>query len=307
MFFTGFADEAGKSLETQLEATRRLGWKNIEVRMIDGIMFGKLSDGEFEAAAEKLSRTDIHFNCYGSGVANWMIPPLDTAAYEQTKQELLVSIPRMQKLGIKMLRGMSFKVDPKDRVDSPEAEKFIFEKVNELVSICADNGIIYGHENCMNYGGQSWFHACKLLDHVKHDNFTFIFDTGNPTFLQSRMGLKPYPVQNAWEFYSHVKERVGYVHIKDSITELNEDGSCGDRTFTYPGEGNGCIPEILTDLFKHGYDGGLSIEPHIQAVFHEGDDQADEALKAQRKLEVYVEYGRRLEILVEACRKAAAR
>ncbi len=306
MFYTGFADEAANSLERQLEATKALGWKHIEVRMIDRIFLGKMTDEQFDKVLETMSNTDVTFNCYGSGVANWNCPPLDEEAYQATKKELLVSIPRMQKLGIKQLRGMSFKVDPRERVDSPEQERFIFDKVNELVSICKDAGIVYGHENCMNYGGQSWFHACKLLDHVKHDNFMFIFDTGNPTFLQSRMGLPPYDVQNAWEFYTHVRERIGYVHIKDSVTKLNEDGSVKEREFTYAGDGHGFVPEILTDLFKRGYDGGFSMEPHIQSVFHEGDDTNDEALKEQRKFETYIEYGKRFEALVAKCKAAAA-
>ena len=41
MFYTGFADEAANSLERQLEATKALGWKHIEVRMIDRIFLGK--------------------------------------------------------------------------------------------------------------------------------------------------------------------------------------------------------------------------------------------------------------------------
>ena len=96
------------------------------------------------------------------------------------------------------------------------------------------------------------------------------------------------------------------MHIKDSISKLNEDGSAKEREFTYAGEGHGFIPEILTDLFKHGYDGGFSMEPHIQSVFHEGDDTSDEELKMQRKFETYIEYGRRFESLVAKCKAAAA-
>ena len=36
MFLTGFADEAGASLATQIKATRELGWKFIETRNLDG-------------------------------------------------------------------------------------------------------------------------------------------------------------------------------------------------------------------------------------------------------------------------------
>ncbi len=36
-----------------------------------------------------------------------------------------------------------------------------------------------------------------------------------------------------------------------------------------PGEGQGYVKEILRDLQARGYDGGISIEPHLAAVFHD--------------------------------------
>ena len=37
MYYSGFADEAGDSIETQIKATQMLGWENIESRNIDGV------------------------------------------------------------------------------------------------------------------------------------------------------------------------------------------------------------------------------------------------------------------------------
>ena len=41
--------------------------------------------------------------------------------------------------------------------------------------------------------------------------------------------------------------------------------------YTFPGEGDGCVREIVSDLIARGYDGGFSIEPHMVRVFHEPD------------------------------------
>ena len=43
----------------------------------------------------------------------------------------------------------------------------------------------------------------------------------------------------------------------------------GKEVFTYPGEGHGCVKRILSDLLGSGYDGWLSIEPHMTTVFHD--------------------------------------
>ena len=78
------------------------------------------------------------------------------------------------------------------------------------------------------------------------------------------------------------------------------------KTYTYAGEGNGCIPEILTDLFKHGYDGGISIEPHVAVVFHDTENKEDPELLKKRRYDTYIDYGKRFESLLKECQAKAA-
>ena len=55
---------------------------------------------------------------------------------------------------------------------------------------------------------------------------------------------------------------------------------------------------IVKDLLSSGYDGGISIEPHLAVVFHDKSVTAtDEEMTA-----TYVEYGRRMEAMVERIR-----
>jgi hypothetical protein len=56
------------------------------------------------------------------------------------------------------------------------------------------------------------------------------------------------------------------------------------------------VKKTLTDLLQGGYDGGVSIEPHLAAIVHEGKAASD----AEGPYEKYVEYGRRLMALVDA-------
>jgi sugar phosphate isomerase/epimerase len=83
-----------------------------------------------------------------------------------------------------------------------------------------------------------------------------------------------------------------YVHIKDArIVD-------GAEVYTYCGEGDGRVKEIVGDLLAHGYDGGFSIEPHLAAIIHTGQKADTE----QHLYESYVEYGRRLTRIVEDVR-----
>ena len=54
MYFTGFADEASADLDRQIEATKALGWENIETRALLGKNLGTISDEEFELVQRKL-------------------------------------------------------------------------------------------------------------------------------------------------------------------------------------------------------------------------------------------------------------
>lgn len=301
MFLTGFTDEACEDIAGQIAVTKELGWSNIELRNADGKMLGTMTDEEFDKAYEALSEAGVHINCYGSAVANWSRHPRSDEDFEASKKELLTAIPRMHKLGCKMVRGMSFLVPTDEPGDSPALEKIIFAKVNELVKICEDNDIIYGHENCMNYGGMSHVHTLRLLDAVKSPAFTLIFDTGNPTFNYRQLGLKPYPLQSSWEFYSNVKQFISYVHIKDATALPPADGSRPQARFTFAGEGCGDIRAILKDLKESGYDGGISMEPHVGSVFHDpnGNPNSPEAKKFRH--DIYIKYCHHFEQLMRDC------
>ena len=65
-----------------------------------------------------------------------------------------------------------------------------------------------------------------------------------------------------------------------------------------PGEGDGqVVQSSCQDLKDRGYgDGYISIEPHVAAVFHDADGDAEKDPEAQAKwlYESYVEYGEKM-------------
>ncbi|MBT7304537.1 MAG: sugar phosphate isomerase/epimerase [Victivallales bacterium] len=284
-YLTGFADEAGKDLASQIKATQELGWTNIECRNIDGKNIHDLSDAEFDVVYGALQDAGISINCFGSSIANWgkqITDPFDSSL-EETRR----AIPRMQKLGAKLVRIMSFAV-LKDRGPEDQMEEERFRRVRELQRIFTEEGITPVHENCMNYGGMGYPYTLRLLENVP--GLKLVFDTGNPVFSDDRSKAMPHPKQSAFTFYHMVKDHVAYIHIKDGIWNAAE----GKTQFTHAGEGHGDVPEILADLIGSGYDGGISIEPHLAVVFH---DKAVES-EAGVRYANYVEYGRRLEKLI---------
>ncbi|MDD5707186.1 MAG: sugar phosphate isomerase/epimerase [Kiritimatiellae bacterium] len=286
MYMTGFADEAARDIDGQIRATKTLGWTRIESRNIDGQNIHDLPEADFEAVCDKLEAADIRINCFGSAIANWakdVRKPFD-ADLEQTKR----AIPRMQRLGTKLIRIMSYP-PLHDRPLNDQMEDVRVARLRELTRRFLDAGIQPVHENCMNYGGLGAHFTLRLLEAVP--GLKLVFDTGNPVFTFDRTQPVPYPYQSAWDFYRQVREHVVYVHIKDGHM------ADGKAVFTFCGEGVAEVPRICADLVKRGYDGGISIEPHLAAVAHDQSVKSSEEIMFAN----YVEYGRRMEkMLVKA-------
>jgi sugar phosphate isomerase/epimerase len=289
MYLTGIGDEAGVSLDAQIRATQALGWKTLEARAVEVPGFPKanlhdLSEPAFEQVVERLREAGLGVCCFGSTIMNWS-KTVDTP-FEVTLEEVRRAIPRMQRLGTRLVRIMSFK--PAD--DADRIPPVVIERVREVTGLFLDAGLQPVHENCMNHGGMSWQHALELLEAVP--GLRWVWDTGNPLFNPDRSQPRPWPRQDPWTFYWRVKPWISHVHVKDVIW----DEAANREQYTWPGEGQAQVRRLLRDLLANDYDGGISIEPHMAAVFH---DPTAPTVTAEAQFENFVEYGRRLQSLVD--------
>ena len=295
MHYSGFADEAADSLADQIAATKALGWTSIESRKIDRLLIHDLPDDAFDRACGELHDQGITIDCIGSAIANWqksIEQPMDDSLAE-TKR----CIARMHRLGTQQVRIMSFALrkDAQGKLLEDQFEHERFRRLRELHRMFTDAGLQPVHENCMNYGGISWEHTLRLVDNIP--GLRLVFDTGNPTFTadhtKSPRADGSRPMQSSWEFYRQVRDHIARIHIKDGRITAS-----GTHLHTWPGEGDGDVRAILTDLLKRGYQGAISIEPHLAVVHH---DPSVASSPADRHA-IYVEYGRRVMALVDDLR-----
>jgi sugar phosphate isomerase/epimerase len=289
MYLTGFADEAAPDIDGQIRATKELGWQYIESRNVNGANIHDVSEEIFEEVVGKLQDAGVQINCFGSAIANWARSITDP--FDITLEEVKRTIPRMQRLGTKLIRIMSYAV-LNDREADDQMEEERFQRLRIVHEMFTDAGLTPVHENCMNYGGMSWQHTLRLVENVP--GLKLVFDTANPVFTDDRSKPKPYPKQSSWEFYSKVKEHIAYVHIKDGRFVEESGGLFPKVEYTFPGEGDGDVVRIVKDLLDSGYDGGISIEPHLSIVYH--DESV--ASEAEQRFNSYVEYGRRMEAII---------
>jgi sugar phosphate isomerase/epimerase len=292
MYLTGFADEAAPGIDGQIRATRELGWHNVESRNIDGKNIHNMPEDAFDVAAGKLDAAGVRINCFGSEIANWGKKITDP--FDITLAEVKRAIPRMRRLGTKMIRIMSYGI-LRDRPAGDQKAEERFRRLREIKRMFDDAGIMPVHENCMNYGGMGWKYTLELIENVP--GLKLAFDTANPLCTPDYATGETTRLQSTWEFYEHVKQHVAYVHIKDCRFLEFTTGIFNKAEYTWPGEGDGEVVRIVRDLLARGYDGGISMEPHLSVVFHEAGGQTE----ADARMRTYVEYGRRFEKILADC------
>ena len=277
MFFSGIADESGKAIEDQIRAHQELGWSHIEIRNVDETTLGYATDEEFDVIHGKLQEAGMQVSCFASRLANWsrdIKGPLD-----EDIKELTSSIPRMKKMNTPFIRVMTWA--NKSGVSEAEWRADAISRMRELVKLAEDGGITLVHENCDGWGGLGPEQTLELLAEIGSPALKCVYDTGNPVGHQ----------QDPWDYYTKIREHIVYVHIKDGKWESDK------AAYTWCGEGDGRVLDVLTALFASGYDGGVSIEPHIKAQVHLGTDSAED-----EKFNTYCKYGRKLMALVEKAR-----
>ncbi|MDW7980776.1 MAG: TIM barrel protein, partial [Verrucomicrobiales bacterium] len=292
----GISDEAAQSLEGQITAFKRLGWRHIEMREVEVPGFTKanfhdLDDRAFEQVVARLDQSGIEVYCLASAILNWA-KTIHTP-FSVTSAEVRRAINRMHRTGAKYVRIMSFK--PGD--DEFRIPKLVFEHVRGVTQMFLDAGIQPLHENCMNYGSMSWQHALELLD--KCPGLKWLFDTGNPVLNPDRSKPKPWPRQDPWEFWCNIREFTMHIHVKDAVWNAAKNVA----EYRWPGEGAGCVRQIIRDALARGYTGAFSIEPHMANVYPQPATHPIDEAKMQ---DTFVTYGRKIASIIAEAKKMIA-
>lgn len=276
---SGLADEAADDIDGQIAAHQALGWSALELRLLNGKQFSSahVSDEDFHRAIDKIESAGLRVSSYASAIGNWSRPINGDFAVDLA--DLKVLIPRMQHTRTKFVRTMGW---VKGETDDATWRNEGIRRYKEMAKLAADGGIMLLHENCEGWGGLSGDHARQFIESVDHPHVRYLFDIGNT----ASYGQATMP------FYRTILPFVEYIHIKDA--RRNPAGG-KSSDFTYAGEGDAHVKEILTDLIQRGYQAGVSIEPHVASIVHLG-----EGTKAspQQRFDSYIRYGRGLEKLL---------
>lgn len=227
MVITGISDEAGASIEKQIQAHKELGWDYLELRLINGKnIAGELPDNEFEKVLNAIEKNNMKVSGFASAIGNWSRPI--TGEFKLDIDDLKYSISRMKRLGAKYIRIMSW---VGKGVTEAEWRQEAIRRCRELAKMAEDAGIVLTHENCTGWGGLGAMQMLELCREVNSPAFKLLYDVGNIV----SHGYEPE------EFFNVIRHNFAYLHIKDAFK--NPEGG-NSQNYTYCGDGDAMIEPI---------------------------------------------------------------
>ncbi len=236
---SGFSDEISSDINVQFEALGKLNMKYFEPRGVNGKSISVLNDDEVIALKAKMDECGIKASSIGSPVGKIKLTDDFDAHFEMFKR--VVKTAKM--LDCKYIRVFSFYHEGGEWTADERA--LVLERLKMFIEYAKEEDVILLHENEKDIYGDIAPRCLDILKELACDNFKAVFDPAN--FIQSGQDTK--------EAFEMLKDFVAYMHIKDAMKE--------DGKVVPAGYGDGNLKYILDSLFANGFDGFLSLEPHL--------------------------------------------
>lgn len=261
MRLSGFADEISPDFGIQLQAFQSLGLSYMEVRGVDGQGADTWDAASMREYKRRMDEAGICASCLASPIGKVGIEEDFCSHMEHFKH--VVELAHI--LEAPYIRIFSFYI-PRGR--KPEDfEGQVIERLGAMASYGELGGIVLLHENEKGIFGDRAGRCLKLMKALSGKSLELAFDFAN--FIQCG--------QDAMEAYELLEKYIRYVHVKDAFS--------GNGAIVPAGTGEGRIEEILTSLKESGYQGFLSLEPHL-AEFEglKGLERDGASLKGMQRL-----------------------
>lgn len=252
---SGFSDEINPSVDTQFQVLQKLGITYFEPRGIDGKNISELTDEEIVFLKEKMERYGIRVSSIGS--------PIGKVNLKEPFEEHFALFKRVVEIALRLdagyIRMFSFYHDGGE-VWTNEERQEVLSRLREMIDYARGHGVILLHENEKGIYGDTADRCADLMKELGCDHFKAVFDPAN--FVQCG--------QDTVYAYDQLKDSIAYLHIKDACLE--------DGRVVPSGSGDGKVEEILKKLFAGGYNGFLSLEPHLGSFAGLADLELDDKM-----------------------------
>lgn len=237
---SAFSDEIDSDLKTQMDVLEQHGISFIEMRGVNGKGLVQYSMDEVRGIKKQLDARGFKISAIGSPIGKINITDEFGPHLELFKHTIEIA----KIMETKYIRMFSFFI-PKGKNPADFRDE-VMKRWEQLILAAEGSGLVLLHENEKDIYGDT---AERCLDLLKTMNCSYLKATFDPAnFVQCN--VETYPAG-----YELLKEYIVYMHIKDAVYS--------DHHVVPAGFGDGKLKETLTSLYNAGYEGFLSLEPHL--------------------------------------------
>jgi len=261
---TGFADEISPDPAEQLAVLAAENITHLELRSAWSVNVADLGDAELARFAAALGDAGVGVSAIGSPIGKIGIDaPL---APELDRLRRIADVAAA--FGTTVVRVFSFFIPRGDRPERYREQ--VIERMRALASVAEDRGIVLAHENEKEIYGDRPERCADVIESVGSPALRATFDAAN--FVQC--GVRPHT-----QAYGLLRPYLVYLQVKDALAATGE--------VVPAGQGDGQFAETLAALRDSGFEGYLSLEPHLAVAGRHGGfsgpdgfRRATQALKA---------------------------
>ncbi len=252
---SAFADEICDDLTGQMDELERHGIRYVELRNADGRNIVDFTPQQAAQAEQMLASRGFAVSALGSPIGKVQITDPFAPHFEAFRRVVELA----HTLNTSYIRVFSFFLPPQDDPAAWRGE--VLERMAAFADYARRNNVVLLHENEKHIYGDTAARCLDLLDTIDSPALWATYDPSN--FVQC--GERNWP-----DAYRLLRHRIRYLHMKDSV--YTNGAAQADRGFEVAvvsdahrpvGQGDGNCREILRDLWAGGYEGFLSIEPHL--------------------------------------------
>ncbi len=239
---SGFADEISPDLAAQCETLTGLGLHHMEFRSVEGSNVVDLTDEQLARVRRTLDTARIGVTCIGSPLGKSPV----TEPFDEQRPRFIRALRAAAALDCPYVRVFSFFLPVGD---APEVHRDeVLRRMSWLAAEAQRHDVILVHENETGVYGETPQRCVDLFESVGSAHLRATWDSANYV----HAGLAPFS-----DAYEIVRPYLVHLQIKDCSRASGQNVPAG--------QGDGQLPETLAALHADGFDGVLSLEPHLSA------------------------------------------
>lgn len=237
---SGFADEISPDLDEQVALVTSLGLRYIELRSAWDVNVLDLDPAQLQRAKATLDAAGLGVSSIGSPIGKIAITDDNVPHLERMRHAAEVA----ELFGAPYIRMFSYFMPPGADPDSYRDE--VISRIAALATIAEEAGVTLIHENEKEIFGDIPRRCLDIVEAVNSPALALTWDNAN--FVQC--GVRPFA-----EAYPLLAPHVAYLQVKDALV--------ADGTVVPAGEGDGEFRETMRAFAAAGFDGFVSLEPHL--------------------------------------------